>query len=460
MLLALPAGSADERRIFIYASSATYSLPVTDRDGREYIGLLELLDPLGSVSAKVDGQRWKLRFNEVDAEFTVGRDRAKVRGKEVALFRPFLLENGRGLVPLAALSSLLPKLIGGPVNFNEPARRLFVGTTGTHFTADLSRTNPTRLVLNFTAPVNPTIATEPGRLRMTFRREPLVSGVPTLRFDDPVIPSATFSDANGVAELDINSTAPVMASFSNDNKTITITPITQGATGPQAPATPQVLAAPTPAAPQAPNLPQANPPIPVARHYAIVLDASHGGDDHGVTLTANLLEKDVTLAIARRLRQELENRGVSTLVIRDSDANLSADQRAIFSNTTRPTIYVAIHAASDGHGVRLYTSLLPAAAPNNGPFLSWDTAQASFGNASQFAAAAVAAELRRKQIPNRTLQAPLRPLNNVASSAIALEIAPIGTNVGDLASPPFQQSLAAILADGLVSARSKLEVAR
>jgi N-acetylmuramoyl-L-alanine amidase len=191
-----------------------------------------------------------------------------------------------------------------------------------------------------------------------------------------------------------------------------------------------------------------------------VIDASHGGDDHGVALTPILLEKDVTLGIARRLRWELESRGISALVLRDSDANLSADQRAIFANTTHPVIYIAIHAASDGHGVRLYTALLPAGGANNGPFTSWDTAQFSYLLPSQSAAAAVAAELRRKQIPTRTLLAPLRPLNNVATAAIALEIAPIGTNVGDLASPPFQQSLAAILANGVLAARDKLGAAR
>jgi N-acetylmuramoyl-L-alanine amidase len=457
----LPAGSADEKHISIYAASAAYSLPLSDHDGREYIGLLELLEPLGNVSAKTDGLHWKLRFNNVDAEFIQGRDRAKIRGSEVVLFRPFLLENGRGLVPVTALSSLLPKLVGGPITFNEPSRRLFIGNVATRFTADFSRSNPTRLILNFSAPVNPTIATEPGRLRMSFRRDPVVSPVPTLKFDDPVIPSASYSEANGIAELDINSTAPVMASFSNDNKTITITAIAQAGASAPPPAAPVAQPPANAGASQLPNFPAPGAaPIPTPRHYVVVIDASHGGDDHGVALTPTLLEKDVTVAIARRLRQELENRGVSALVIRDSDANLTADQRAIFTNTAHPVIYVAIHAAADGHGVRLYTSLLPVGAPNNGPFTSWDTAQFPFLVSSESASAAVAAELHRKQIPNRTLLAPLRPLNNVATAAIALEIAPIGTNVGDLASPPFQQSLAAILADGLVSARGRLEAAR
>ena len=460
LLTAGPAGSADEKHLSIYAASTAYSLPITDHDGREYVGLIELLDPLGNVSSKTDGLHWKVRFNNVDTEFTQGSDRAKIRGKEVALFRPFVLENGRGLIPVAALSSLLPKLVAGPITFNEPSRRLFIGNVATRFTADLSRSNPTRLILSFSAPVNPTIATEPGRLRMSFRRDPVVSPVTTLKFEDPVIPSATYSEANGIAELDINSTQPVMASFSNQNKTITISAIAQEAAT-AAPAAPTAQPPVNPSSPQLSTLPAPGAaPIPIPRHYVVVLDASHGGDDHGVALTPTLLEKDVTLAFARRIRQELENRGVSALVIRDSDANLTADQRAIFTNTAHPAIYVAVHAASDGHGVRVYTSLLPTGAPNNGPFTSWDTAQFPFLVSSESVAAAVVAELHRKQIPNRTLLAPLRPLNNVATAAIALEISPVGTNVGDLASPPFQQSLAAILADGLVSARGRLEAAR
>jgi N-acetylmuramoyl-L-alanine amidase len=455
LLFALPAGSAAEKQLAIYAENTSYTLAITDHDGREYIGLLELLEPLGSVTAKTDGQRWKLRFKDLDAEFIQGRDRARVRGREVTLFHPFILENGRGLVPVAALSSLLPRLTENPVTFNEPARRLFIGNVATRFTTELSPGTPPKLILNFSAPVNPTIATEPGRVRMTFRREPLVAASPSMKFDDAAIPSATFSESNGVAELDVSSTVPVIASFSNEGRTITIAPV------------PQQASAPNPAAPATPLPPGIVPPpspLPAAptgpRHFFAVIDASHGGDDHGVTLTPTLLEKDVTLALSRRLRQELENRGISTLVLRDSDASLTADQRAIFANTAHPLLYIAVHAASDGHGVRLYTSLLPAGGNNTGPFTAWDTAQFSFLLNSQTAAQGVAAELRRKQIPTRILTAPLRPLNNVATAAIALEVAPIGTNIGDLNSPPFQQSLAAILADGVVSVRDKLGAPR
>jgi len=452
----LPAGSADEKKITIYATITNFSLPVADRDGRDYIGLLEAIEPLGNVTSRTDGLHWKLRFNDTDAEFTAGKNRARIRGRDVDLPAAFLLENGRGLVPVSSLSTLLPRILGGSVTFNLASRRVFVGSVATHFTAQLSRSTPPRLVMNFTSPVNPTIATEPGRLRMSFRREPLVApGTALLTFDDKAIPSAAFSEDNGAAEITVNGTVPLMASFSNDGRTITISPAPQQLAGPSAPAATAPGAVPPPVV----TKPPANPPAG-ERHFYAVIDASHGGDDRGAALSDKLAEKDVTLALARRLRQELESRGISTLVLRDSDASLTLDQRAIFTNTAHPVIYIGLHAASDGKGVRLYTALIPAGGENNGPFIAWDTAQTRFLPQSQIATQGVASELTRRQIQVRTLAAPVRPLNNLTAAAIAVEVAPPGSDVMDLTLPAYQENVTSAVATGIAAVRDKLGAQR
>jgi N-acetylmuramoyl-L-alanine amidase len=355
---------------------------------------------------------------------------------------------------VSSLSALLPRILGGSVTFNPTSRRLFVGNVATHFTAQLSRSTPPRLVMNFTSPVNPTIATEPGKLKMSFRREPVVApGTPVLTFNDTAIPSAAYSESNGVAEITVNGTVPLMASFSNDGRTITIAPTPQqmAAQSPQA-ASPGASPAVPPGATPPPGVPA------VARHFYAVVDASHGGDDRGAALSDKLAEKDVTLALARRLRQELESRGISTFVLRDSDANLTLDQRAVFTNTAHPVIYIGLHAASDGKGVRLYTAMLPAGGENNGPFLSWDMAQTRFLPLSQIAAQGVAAEFVKRQIQVRTLGAPMRPLNNVIAAAIAVEVAPPGTDVLDLNLPAYQQNVVSAVATGIAAVRDKLGV--
>src|SRR6267154_6446465 len=116
-----------EKHLSVYSTAANYSLPVVQREGRDYIGLLELLDPLGTVSAKSDPPRWRLHYNNVLGEFTAGKSRARIQGRDADLSGKFLVENGRGLVPLASLNSLLPRFLGGPATLREESNRLFIG---------------------------------------------------------------------------------------------------------------------------------------------------------------------------------------------------------------------------------------------------------------------------------------------------------------------------------------------
>lgn len=452
-----------ERRLSVYSTAANYSLPIVQRHGQDYIGLLELLDPLGTVSVRSEGPRWRIHYNNVLGEFVAGRNRTRVQGREVGLSGEFLIESGRGFVPLASLTSLLPRFLGGPVTFHEGSGRLFVGSVGTHFTASVAEDNPTQLVFHFTSPVNPSVATEPGKVRLTFTHEPLTGPAsPTLTFNSKAIPSATYSESDGAAEITVSSTMPLLASFSKDLRTITLVPapgVPQTTTsGTSAPAASGAKAGAAQSAPPVPLPAATSSPAPPRRYFAVV-DASHGGNDPGEVLSNTLVEKDITVAWARRLRQELENRGISTLVLRDSDANLSLDERAYFANSVHAAVYVALHAASSGHGVRLYTALLPSGDDDRGPFRSWSTAQSPSVSNSQAATASVAAELKKQKVPVRALSAPLRPLNNIVTAAIAVEVSPQESNLSQLTSPEYEQLIAGAVASGIAAVRGQLGVA-
>jgi N-acetylmuramoyl-L-alanine amidase len=309
-----------------------------------------------------------------------------------------------------------------------------------------------RLIFHFTAPVNPSVASEPGKLHLAFNHEPITAPASnTLTFSSKNIPSANYSENNGAAEITVNTGIPLMASFSPDGRTITLAP-----PKPQnAASTPVTAPSPTQPAP----VPPAQSPAATAqpRRYFAVVDASHGGTDRGEALGPALAEKDITLAIARRVRQELESRGITTLIIRDSDANISLDDRAYFANTTHAAIYIAVHAASSGHGVRLYTAMLPYADEDNrGPFAAWPTAQSSSVPSSQTAAAGVADAMKKIQVPVRVLTAPLRPLNNIVMAAVAVEVAPPAADVSALASPDYEDLISGAVANGIMSVRSQL----
>jgi N-acetylmuramoyl-L-alanine amidase len=448
----LLSSAAPEKHLSIFSTAANYSVTLLQGDNRDYAGLLELLEPLGKVSARADGPRWRVRYNNVAADFQAGKNRARIQGRDIDLSAPFLLENGRGLVPVSSLSALLPRILGGPVTLHEASGRLFIGNIATHFTASLAGDNPPRLVFIFTSPVSPSVATEPGTLRMTFTREPVVAPAsPLLTFGSKMTPSATYSEGNGVAVITVNTTAPVIATFSNGGRTVTISPTSTAAqTSPPttAPQTPPSTA-PAPA-----TTPQ-QPPAP-ARHYFAVVDAAHGGGDKGEALSSTLAEKDITIALAQSLRQELESRGIPTLLLRASDANFTLDQRASSANASHAAIYIALHAASSGRGVRIYTALLPYGEDDRGPFASWTTAQRPSLPLSQTAASAVVAELQRRQVPVRNLSAPLRPLNNIAVPALAVEVAPQGSDARQLTAPDYEQLITSAVATAVAASRNQL----
>lgn len=463
--LLLAGSAADGKQLSIYSTVANYSLPVVDREGHEYVGLLEVLDPLGNVSSQSQGQRWTIQYDGALTEFTAGSKSARVQGHDFEMASEFLLENGRGLVPVASLGGLLQRILGGPVTLHEDSRRVFIGSVAIHFTAQAVKSDPPSLVMNFSSPVNPMISTEPGKLRMVFNRDALVApGSKSLSFDSKIIPSATFDEQNGTAEIAIDSNAPLFASFSSGRRTITIsaaqatasTSAAPSSTGAQA-AQPQATA---PASSDSSAGVAATPSATRLIQYFVVVDPSHGGSERGAALTDQISEKDVNLALARRLRLALEAQGLSTLVLRDGDNTLTLDQRASLANRAHPAIYLAIHTSSQGHGVRIYTAMVPAGGESTGPFINWETAQSLFVTRSQTLSSGLLSELGRQRFPARALSAPLRPLNSIMAAAVAVEVAPPPGGIADLNSVAYQDLVGKALATAVSSLRGKLEAGR
>ena len=85
---------------------------------------------------------------------------------------------------------------------------------------------------------------------------------------------------------------------------------------------------------------------PLARGRPIVvIDAGHGGRDPGATSgSGQVVEKDLTLALARELRDDLVKRGrVRVAMTRDDDRYLTLDERAAVARRLDAAMFVSIH---------------------------------------------------------------------------------------------------------------------
>ncbi|MHB1653446.1 MAG: N-acetylmuramoyl-L-alanine amidase [Desulfitobacteriaceae bacterium] len=90
----------------------------------------------------------------------------------------------------------------------------------------------------------------------------------------------------------------------------------------------------------------------------IVIDAGHGGPDPGAVGKTKVLEKDVTLAVAKRVQAFVQQGGGKAIMIRDEDEDLGTSQglakrkredlaqRIQISEDSQADVYLSIHANS------------------------------------------------------------------------------------------------------------------
>jgi N-acetylmuramoyl-L-alanine amidase len=108
------------------------------------------------------------------------------------------------------------------------------------------------------------------------------------------------------------------------------------------------------ATPSAPNRPPAAASAPDAlgdfleqlnRLVVVAVDAGHGGEDPGAIGPTGLREKDVTLAVARLLKQRLDAQpGVRAVLTRDGDYFVPLHERVRKARRVQADLLVSVHA--------------------------------------------------------------------------------------------------------------------
>jgi len=81
------------------------------------------------------------------------------------------------------------------------------------------------------------------------------------------------------------------------------------------------------------------------RDLIIAIDAGHGGEDPGATGYRGTREKDVVMAIARRLQRQISRqRGMRAVMIRTGDYYIGLRKRVQIARKQKADMYISIHA--------------------------------------------------------------------------------------------------------------------
>ena len=220
--------------------------------------------------------------------------------------------------------------------------------------------------------------------------------------------------------------------------------------------------------------------------FVVVIDPGHGGEEEGAAGPTGLLEKDLTLDIAHRLKALLDNgRDVEVLLTRSDDATVALDDRTAIANHERADLFVSIHAnASRRTGVRgaeTYflsyqatddESRVVAAIENNAmgidggvqgqpglEMVLWELAQSAFLKESSALAEMIQDNLNDAlDIRNRGIkQAPFRVLMGATMPAVLVEVGFISNADEEqkMRRPAFKEKLADVLYESIRQYRNK-----
>jgi N-acetylmuramoyl-L-alanine amidase len=381
-----------------------------------------------------------------------GQSFVRVGERVVSLPGQIQRERGGWQVPVEFLSLALGPAIGTRIEVRRESKLILVGEVRVpKVTGTLEKTGTgARLQLDVQPPTPHKISRDGSRLVVRFDAAAL-DAAPIKSAAGDFAKSVRVEGSSLIVEL-----GPATAEFRVDGDArssrlgIDLDP-----PGPPPPPVAPPTPAPRPVVPGAPP-PPPPPPGDGTGLRIVVIDPGHGGADEGARGPSGVKEKDLTLAVARRLKAAIEGRmGLRVLLPRDGDEALSIDQRTALANNNKADMFVSLHAnaatrpsvhgaqvlslAAEDYGARGELVGRGAQVPVVGGAMRtiaavpWDLAQIPFATRSAAVAALLVERLGERQVPLHTApaaQMPLRVLVGANMPAILLEMGFL-SNVND-----------------------------
>ena len=413
---------------------------------------------------------------------TPGQALASAGGRVVSLPAPPVKEGQRWFVPIDFVPRALAPALGTRLDLRRPSRLIVAGDVrAPRITARVEPQNAlTRVTLEVTPATPHTVTQEANRLLVRFEADLLDATLPASAVPD-VLQALRVAEPPVVIALDLG---PRFASFRASDA-----PGERGAGRIVIDLIAQTTEAAAPAAPTAPppsTLTPAEPPLletsPTAGLRIVVIDAGHGGDEHGARGAQGTLEKDVTLGVARRLKAAIEARvGARVILTRDGDQTVGLDERAAVANNNKADVFISLHAnasvRSSAAGAEVfylsledYGAQAQRAAQGDGEALPvfgggtrdievilWEMAQARHIEDSAVFARLIEGSLRERvpMSPRAIQQAPFRVLVGANMPAVLVEMGFISNPEQEkqLASESFQTSIVQALVESLLRFR-------
>jgi N-acetylmuramoyl-L-alanine amidase len=462
----------------VLSAAGRKTLATTAVGEQEYVALDDLASMFQLTMRDEPGGMVAVGYKGKTILLTPDQPLGSAGGRVFSLPAPIVRSNRRWLAPVDFIGRALPLIYDQKLTLRRPSHLVIVGdlrVPRVQVRFDAIGSNGGRLIVDATPKATSTISQDGDQLLVQFDADAIDLAGAGAALQGRLVDATTMAFTIGPKFGGFRVTT--QASDTSMRQTIDLVPSGQ----PQAPDV-----APPPSLP-APDLTSLNSPPAGAVLRTIAIDAGHGGDDEGAHGVEGTKEKDVTLAVARKLKTALETRlGVRVLLTRDEDRNVGIDDRTAVANNGKADLFISLHANASWRpslaGATVLTAtfehqaeqaaralppeLVPAinGAPRDIEFIPWDSAQIPHLDQSAMLAHAIHdhfmghVPISAKSVDTATLRV-LEPAN---MPAVLIEMGFL-TNAEQekqLAGDAFQNTLVQALVDGLMQYRDAMGYTR
>lgn len=473
----------------VAGQTATASLDILARDGRRSIAVftsgsqeMVALDDLASrfgLTVRDDGGAITVGYKTARIVLTPDQNIASVSGRLISLASAPARAGNRWLVPLDFIARALVPVYDTRLELRRVSHLLIVGDLRVPRVAARSESSAAgaRVTVDVTPAATTAVSQQGQRLLLRVDADALDFAVTPVA-PGPLVQAIRVADAVNLA-VDLGPRFAIFRASTQPTDTGLRVTIDIVGTADTAPA-PAPVPAPTPA----PPAPTADAPLVPSGGgiRTVAIDAGHGGDDLGARGMGGLIEKDLTLTLARRLKSLLESRlGVRVVMTREDDRVVTPEGRSALANNNKADLFISLHANSalrpTTAGAVVYVASFTnaelateARAPERLPvfgggqraieIVPWQLAQIPHRDESARLAQAVVDSLGalggRVPLAARPLEhAPMRVLASANMPAVLLEAGYLSNEAQEqaLGTPDVQNALAAALMDAVVRFR-------
>ena len=477
-------GAAQPSPLTLLAKEGRRAIPVSLVNDQEFAALDDLATTF-QLAVREESLAITVTYKGKTIILTPDQALASVAGRLVALPAAPVRAGRRWLVPVEFISRALAPIYDTRLELRKPSHLVIAGDLRVPrvILRYESIGVAARLTVDATPRVNSTVSQDDARLIIKFDADAIDVATPPLQ---PLPVQSAQGVLQTVRVVDPVTLAvelgPRFAGFNASTQPLDPTMrlvIDLASTQPPAEA-----AAPAPTPP--PDLSLLTQPVPAIRTIAI--DPGHGGEDEGAKGAEGTKEKDITLAVARRVKAAIEGRlGIRVLLTRDDDRNVPLDERTAVANNNKADLFISLHASASLResvaGASIFSvafdrdaeqtgraALAPERLPTVGggirdiELVPWDLAQIQHIDRS-IELANILGEQFHDRIalsPRPVDRAPLRVLESANMPAVLVEMGYL-TNAGQekqLAGAAFQYTFVQAILDAVLKFRDALGPSR